>query len=215
MQITMRNVSDRGTIDRVFSPYEDTYFRDYLRDRYERTTDYLEKASTKVAKGFVDRAKRIFESINSDEALRKTRDAIRTAGNVRRAGSIYGIQDISDFRSAGFQMQRFLMADPVIRKKYHRQQIDGYNETYIDNHKNDIGSDHYDYRRVMNGVWREEKDANGEDVMVREVFYEQLVEGDRDLDHPEQHHILDAWDIQRMHIAAGIDTTNRLGGSLG
>lgn len=215
MQIAMRRSSDIEMVDRIFSPHEDTGFRTYLRDRFEKTMDYLEKASTSVSRKFVERAKDIFEASNSYEALRKTRNAIRSASNIRKSAIIFEAVDIDDFRTAGFTMQRFLMADPVVRKKFHRQQLDGYSETYIDNNPNDIGIDHYDYRRVIDGVIRVEKDEAGEDQFVREVFYEELTEGDRDLDAVEQLAILDSWDIQRMFIEAGIDSTNRLGGVLG
>lgn len=215
MQIAMRRSSDIEMVDRIFSPHEDTGFRTYLRDRFEKTMDYLEKASTSVSKKFVERAKDIFEASNSFEALRRTRNAVRAASNVRKSSIIFEAVDIDDFRTAGFTMQRFLMADPIVRSKYHRQKIDGYSETYIDIHPNDIGTDHYDYRRVIDGVIREEKDEKGEVQFVREVFYEELSEGDRDLDAVEQLAILDSWDIQRMFIEAGIDSTNRLGGVLG
>lgn len=215
MQIAMRRSSDIEMVDRIFSPHEDTGFRTYLRDRFEKTMDYLEKASTSVSKKFVERAKDIFEASNSFEALRRTRNAVRAASNIRKSSIIFEAVDIDDFRTAGFTMQRFLMADPVVRSKFHRQKIDGYSETYIDNHPNDVGIDHYDYRRVVDGVIREEKDENGDVQFIREVFYEELTEGDRDLDAVEQHAILDSWDIQRMFIEAGIDSTNRLGGVLG
>lgn len=215
MQIKMHTVDDIRTMDRALTPYDDTNFRDYLRDRYERTMDYLEKTSTATGRAFLNKSKEIFESINSSEALRRTRATIRSALGIRRADSLFRVHELDDLRAVGIGMQRFLMADPVIREKYHRQQCDGYSDTYRDVHKGDIGKHHYDYRRVMNGVYRTEKDTDGEEVMVREVFYEHLIEGDRELDFIEQSDIIDSWTIQRMAFEAGWDSTSRLGGTLG
>lgn len=214
MQISMRSVSDIGTIDRVFSPHEDTGFREYLRERWDQSMDYLEKYGSRVSSKFVERAKRIFDNANSSEALRRTRQAIRAANGVKRASSIYRTTDLEEMRSAGYAMQRFMMAEVTTRQKFLRQQVDGFSETYQDMHKGHIGEAHYDYRRVMDGVWRQEQ-IDGEDVMVREVYFENLVDGDRDLDPEEQHAILDTWDIQKMFLLAGTDPTNRLGGDAG
>ena len=215
MQITMRKVSDIGTMDRVFSPHEDNRFRDYLRNRYERTMEYLDKAATGAGRDFLERTKRIFESVNNSEALRKTRIAVRTAIGIRKGNVIYGVKDLGTFQTVGTRMQRFLMADPVLRDKVQRQLADGYSDTYWDPDPKAIKDDHYEYRRVINGVWRMEKNDQGEDVMVHEHIYEQLLDGDRELDPDEQATVLDAWDIQRMFIEAGYDTSCRHGGDIG
>ena len=215
MQIQMRNVSDIGVIDRAFVPYDDTELRGYIRDRYEKTMDYLERTSTSAGRAFLDRTREIFESVNSSEALRRTRAAIRSFAGVRNANLIHQVRDLDDLRSVGVNMQRFLMADTAIRARYHRQQCDGYSDTYVDVHKGDIGVDHYDYRLVNNGVFRVEKDETGEEVMVREVYYERLIDGDRQLDFIEQSDILDAQELQRMIFEAGYDSTNRIGAALG
>ena len=82
MQISMRRVSDINTVDRIFNPIEDTHFRSYLRDKYERTMEHLEKVTTGTARDFIDRSRRVFEEINSSAALRKTRAAIRAVSGV-------------------------------------------------------------------------------------------------------------------------------------
>lgn len=214
MQIQMRRVNDIRSMDRTFNGGDDTDFRDYVRDRYEKTAAYLEKASTTAGRAFLNKSREIFESINSSEALRRARASVRSLMSTRNPNALFAVKGIDDLRSAGYRMQRFLMADTVVRKKYLRQQVDGYSDTYVNIHGNDIGNDHYDYRRVIDGVFREEKDADGEDVIVIENFCEKLVQGDRDLDFIEQSDILDNWSTQRLLLMAGFDTTSRLGGRL-
>lgn len=215
MKIKMLNADSIDTVDRVFAPSEDNGFREYLRDRSRKVASYLEKAGSRIRDGFRERARQIFEEANSSSVLKKAREALRALKGVKRANAIYQVDTIDDLRSVGSMMQRFLMADPVVRKRLLKQTIDGYSETFVNVHGKDIGDSHYDYRRVVDGVYREELNSDGEKIYVNEVFYEALLDEDRDLDAGEQFDILDAWDLQRLVLAAGLDPTNRLGGDVG
>lgn len=211
MQISMRRVSDIDTVDRIFNPHEDTQFRSYLRDKYERTMEHLEKVTTGTARDFLDRSRRVFEEINSSAALRKTRAAIRSVTSVRRSDVIYKPEDLGEFQAAGFKMQRFLMADPDIRRKFVKQQIDGYSHAYVDVEPGSIGENHYDYRRVVDGVFFEKTNTEGEVEYTSTQYFEKLTEGDRDLDVQEQFDIIDSWYMQRAFQAVGVDTTSLRG----
>lgn len=215
MQIAMHSVSDIGTIDRMFTPYDDTGFRSYLRDRYEKTMDYLEKASTNAGRAFIERSRRVFDSINSSEALRAARAALRTANSLRDDKNIFNIKNLFDLQAANGQAQRWLMANPIVRERYHRQLCDGYSDSYIDNTPDDRGEDHYEYRRVMNGVFTRTKTGEDEETIEHTRYYEVLLDGDRELDPEEQFAILDLWDLQNRIFDAGLDATSSLGGSLG
>lgn len=214
MRIAMESVSDIRDIDSSFLPEEDAGFRDYLRERHERTMQYLEKAAVGVGRAFVDRSRRLFEAANNSKALRRAREAIRSFAGMRR-NSIFYADDLPKLQTANYRMQRYLAAFPLYREKAQRQLADCFSETYYDAHPGDIGVDHYDYRRVMDGMFRTEKGSDGEDLIIREVYYEQLIEGDRDLDHSEQQDILDSWDVMQRLMLAGIDPCCRRGGSIG
>lgn len=211
MQISMRRVSDIDTVDRIFNPIEDTQFRTYLRDKYERTMEHLEKVTTGTARDFLDRSKRIFEEINSSAALRRTRAAIRAVTGVRRSDSIYRPVDLGEFQAVGLRMQRFLLADPVIRRKVIKQQIDGYSHSQPAPDPTAIGENDYDYRRVVNGVFMEQPSEGDEKNFVHTEYFEKLKEGDRELDVEEQFDIIDSWYMQRALQAAGADTTSLRG----
>lgn len=208
MEFAASRVSDLNHVDSMFNSREDTSFREYLRDRYRKTVDYLEKASTGIARNFLDKSKKIFDYYNSEESLRKTRASVRSARNVRNSDQIADLHTLPDLRAAGFRMQRFIMADPLIRFNHQRQLIDGYSETYVDMEPGEIGGNHYDYRRVTNGVYRDHVDG---ERLVCERHYETLIEGDRELDASEQDSIMTAWEIARLFLHYGIDPTNRLG----
>lgn len=211
MQIAMRRVDDIDTVDRMFTPIEDSGFRAYLRDKYERTMEHLEKVTTGTARDFLDRSKRIFEEINNSAALRKTRAAVRAVANIRKSDTIYKAEELGEFQAAAPRMQRYLMADPVIRMKYLKQQIDGYSHSYSDAHAGACGVDHYDYRRVTDGVYMPEVDESGETNYVRHEYHEALTVGDRNLDVEEQLDMINNWYLQRCLQMAGVDTTSARG----
>lgn len=210
----MRSVNDIDTIDRIFTPYEDTKFRNYLRDRFERTSAYLEKHATAAARPFIEQSRRIYDAVTDSETLRKTRATVRAALGMRSEGTLFSLKSLNALRAADHESQRFLMAEPVTRRAYHLQRMDGYSDTYRDNSHGQVGDDHYDYRRVVNNVYIPVV-IDGEDHYQMTRHYEELLENDRELDPEEQFQILDAWDMKRMFFEAGLDPTNRLGGTIG
>lgn len=112
------------------------------------------------------------------------------------------------------------MANQKVREMYHNQQLDGYADTYLDLAPGQRGEDHYDYRRVMDGVVQDCKIINAEgeeeDSWMMSFYFEgELAEGDRKLDVTEVSHILSTWDAMQAILAAGeADPTNPFGGSL-
>lgn len=210
MRISSVRVDDIEDIDRNFAPRDDSRFRTYLRDRYEATTKYLAELGGSLREDFMSRSREIFDKFNSSEALARARASMRSHSSAKRAEVIVELDTVEDLRSASLTMQRFVLADPVIRRPYLQQQLDGYSDTYLNVHGNDIGHAHYDYRRAVDGMYIEEVDEHGEAVITRNVYYEELIEGDRHLHVDEQIEILNTWDFQRAVHKAGLDPTDRL-----
>jgi len=101
-------------------------------------------------------------------------------------------------------MQRFIMANPMVRQLYHDQRCDGYSGTYIDVQPDATKEDHYDYKRVMNGIVQQD----GDGTMFYTQYMDQLHHGDKELALAEQVSILDTWEIAEMFIKAGNDPTS-------
>lgn len=92
-------------------------------------------------------------------------------------------------QEANLTMQRWIMANPQVRELYLGQDICGYSDEYVDLDPGKMGEDHYDYRRVMNGIIRDE--PNGDYTITH--YYEDLHIGDRELEFYEQEPILHTW----------------------
>lgn len=114
-------------------------------------------------------------------ALAKTKSLFKDEGVIE-------LLDLPSIQEASLTMQRWIMANPRIRELYHKLECDGYDHSYVDQYPNDIGVNHYDYRRVMEGIVYEQNDC-----FVFDSFWDgDLIEEDV-LTHYEQNIILSTW----------------------
>lgn len=179
----------------------------YGIDRAPETTHYFSQEINKITdtltdagRGFFGNVKSIYESINNSDVVRAARAALQSAATLFTPNIIMPFTTIEQFQTAGPEMQRWAMASPVAREKYHAQLIDGYSDSYIDLYPQDIGETHYDYRRVMDGVIQENEE---EETWSVKFFPDELVAGDKELSHDEKVDIIKTWDLMEMFIRAG------------
>ena len=172
---------------------------------------------TDAGRRFMSGAQDLYERVSGSEAARMLRAAGRAVSNVWRADDIRTLIDIGSIQHAGLQMQRWIMAEPTIRSLYHKEQVDGYSDTYVDMHPGVVGESHYDYRRAMDGLVMvaEEEDEEGEFGWSATTYFEDLYEDDNDLDLEEQLDIQDTWRALREHILRkGDDPTSKFNAAL-
>jgi len=172
----------------------------YMENQFNHVTGLL----TDVGRRFSQETERVFEFFSSGESFRKARAILRNVGSLFKADDIRELTSISDFQTAGLEMQRWLMAEPDYRKLYHQQRCEGFSRTYIDRHPGRIGEDHYDYRRAMNGLFVPEKvEGEEEEQYFVTEYFEELIEGDRELELSEQVDIQTSWRNLRAFVAHG------------
>lgn len=163
-----------------------------------------------VGRQFMASARDVYDRINSSEAMNLARAAVRAAKGVFHANTIIPMYCIEDFQAAQPVMQRWIMACPSVREVYHEQRCSGYDGTYVDLFPGLIREQHYDYRRVMDGVI----DEDGDEWVAR-FFPDDLFEGDRELLHDEKCNILRNWEMADLFMKAGKgDPTSQSGGKL-
>lgn len=174
----------------------------YLRNQFTNYSDTL----TSAGRSFMEQGRAIFEAVNSSEAIRFARDVINkyTGGTTVQRDGIYSIFEMSNFQSASLDMQRYLLANPVIRKDYHKQKCNGYSDTYIDMEPGFIGREHYDYRRVMDGMM-----VITEDDFKVTHYLDPLKEGDIALSHDKKDDIIYSWsNLEVLYALSGYDPTD-------
>lgn len=91
-------------------------------------------------------------------------------------------------QEANLTMQRWVMSHPQIRQMYIDQNLDGYSETYKNIFGKEVGEKDYNYRLVMDGVI-----TSTDDHWVVKHYIDDLLPGDRELDHFEKAKILNTW----------------------
>lgn len=176
-------------------------------EKHPANLEYFRQQTQNIASNIQDAGRSFFsnltelnEKFNGSEAMRLGRAAIRAAKSIFKPNIISSIFDIGEMQQAPIVMQRWIMANPVVRKLYHDQGCDGYADTYIDHHPDKIAEEHYDYRRATEGIVQ--LDESNDEWFVK--FYpDDLYEGDRRLSLDEKVDILSTWDIAEMFIRAG------------
>lgn len=171
-------------------PNNSNYFRNQLESVSTALTDF--------GRSFYSNVHDLYDQFNGSEAMRLARDALRSVKGIFIENTIQYITDINSFQSAPTVMQRWIMANPVVREPYHQQKCCGYAGSYVDVSPGVIGEQHYDYRRVMTGVVQDTEDS-----WFVKFYPDEIHEGDRELHHDEKFTILDTWSIADMFMKKG------------
>lgn len=152
----------------------------------------------------------IYAAIDYKEAFRRGRAFGRRVATLFMADEIQQYTRMAEFQHAQPQMQRWIMAEPTVRKMYFEQRVDGYSDTYVTTDRN-VGLMHDDYQKVIDGVYIENE--NG-DIVINE-FFNLYEEHEQPLDFTEQVDILNTWDLLRAYLAkGGDDPTSKYNASL-
>lgn len=179
----------------------------FLQNQFNNFGSMLNDAG----RAFMERGRSAFEHFNGANAIRFAREAVKTVQGIFEVQRIRELSTLSDMTGCNDIMQRWVMANPVVRQKYFDQKLDGYSDTFTNIHGMDIGAQHYDYRRAMDGI--AVFDSEG-DWKITE-YVENLVEGDRDLIFEEQIDIHRTWSAMEVIMAIGKDDpTSSTGGKL-
>lgn len=181
---------------------------DYLRSQIPNVTGTL----TEAARKFYDSARATFEHFNSNAAINFARTAIQqlTGGTGVDVARVVYLSELEQQRNASVYMQRFLMANPVVRARYLDQRLDGYSDSYINFHGLDVGWKHYDFQVVKDGLMEIDEEGNAH---WTEYFLDPR-EGDRHLTLGEKVDIVDSWSAQNVLLAICEDPTDKEGGQL-
>jgi hypothetical protein len=177
-----------------------------VQDQWAKLGDYASQANSHV----LAVAKKAYESFNSSQTLSKIRSALSKVNQRLIVERIAPLETLDQLQHAPVCMIRYLMANPTLRSLYAKQLVDGYSGSYINDDAGTLGPSHYDWRRVVEGVFMHE---DGRDV--RRYFFEDLKPGDEELSFVDKTAILYSWSATDALLAAGQgDPSSPLGESL-
>jgi hypothetical protein len=154
------------------------------------------------------RQKETFLNFENSSAARLAAAAARKIRGMMGENCIRPLCSLADLQQAPTVMQRYVMAQPDVRTLYNRGMCEGYVDTYTDLHPGTVGENHYDYRRVMNGIVvapGEFDEVTSESTWHATTYDEDLLPDDNELEFDEQVDILQSWDTIRNAILHGKD----------
>lgn len=163
------------------------------------------QVTSEIGRSFMEMAHQTYDRVrNSDTA--RIMAAVRRQFSTRwDEDVIKSLQTLDGIQAPPMVMKRWIMASPDIRELYHNQACDGYSGDYVDAQPGKIGEEHYDYRRVMDGIVQE-----NEDGWFFDEYIEDTIEGDRELTAEDQSAILVTWDAAKTMLTKGqSDPTSR------
>lgn len=178
------------------NPLDMSYYKENLNNLYDNIVG-------SVSSSFLDTTKQMYDNIYNSEAITIARNALSKATGFMRPDVIVSTS-IEQLNNATGIMQRYIMAEPTIRDMYLNNKCDGYYESYVNSFGDDIKEDHYDYRRVMDGVM----DFEGDHWVITSYTDTTDFIDEEDLSVHDQLDILYTWDNVALAIANGDDPTN-------
>lgn len=180
----------------------------------QSTVNFFEQVKERISQkahvfkdDFIQTSNEIFDSVYSARALELTRAAINKAGALFDADIIKQLHTLSEFQVAKPTMIRNIMANPLVREKFIDGRCEGYGkDLYFDNQPGVVGENHYDYRRIMDGVVRHDEETG--ETFVRH-YTEELREGDEPLSAGQKFDILKSWtNVEYLMSLAAKDPTS-------
>ncbi len=204
MAINVIQGGNVASFDMLAFPTQNPANNYYIQNQLNNISTTL----TDIGRQFIEKSREIYDRVNDSDTLRIARAAIRAAQNLFHPNEIIRLQGFDELRFAQPVMQRYIMAEPVIRQKYLKQQIDGFSDTYVNVDGKDVYEEQYDYRRVMSGVIQDTVDTEGNAGWVCKHYLDENRGDDIDLTPVQKSNILATWEIARMFIDAGEDPTD-------
>lgn len=165
-------------------------------DKSQVVGNYLAMQLQNLPPAFNDFTQRVYNSVQN--TYNYVTDKLTQYGilnqlqqqGVQSVGNYYmQLDSFQQLQEANVTMQRWVMSHPELRQHYLDQNLDGYSEEYNNVFGNGIGVNDYNYRRVMDGV-----PVDYDDHFTVNYYLEDLMEGDRELDHYEKTLILHTYD---------------------
>lgn len=205
----MFQANARSAFDALLYPPKSDSSIAFLQSQFTQLGPMLD--TRKAA--FYEQAQAQFQINTSDAALEYARQIAASSFSQTHidTGQVISLYFCDDFQNASMTMQRWMMANPALRKLRNEQRCDGWSSTYIDNEPEKIGMAHYDYRRVVSDVLIEDADGGFEVTHISEM----IPEDDRELSIREQRDILASWHcLDTIMARLDEDPTDPAGGML-
>lgn len=181
--------------------------QEYITTRFNDYASRIVDTANNMQTNLVDR----FNQLRSASYIQRV-DSLRHQFNANwQTDTIRYLSSVEQMQEATQVMQRWVMAQPQLRQIYNRGGLSAYDGTYVDKYPGTVGADHYDYRRVMNGVVYQTEEGTS-----YTQYYEAGVEEVDILSLLDTTAIIRTWKVIDQHIdCSDTDPTSTMNETMG
>lgn len=170
--------------------------------------DYLDGLNAQAGRFISENASRFMERVSNLRSRRETSEIKRMAIAVQERLSHFWQEDcirplerIEDVQNAPLSMQRWIVANPNVRRRIREGVLDGYSDSYVDDTPFLAPEKHADYQHVMSGLWVDDS--------VIEYFLDPIDDTKDTLDFDEKVAIRRSWRISDVGLELRRDVTSK------
>lgn len=178
----------------------------YKQPSYSMTEYFLNNMNNvlntvnNLSTSFVDSVKSLYNKFNSNEVIMASKQLLHQAGMSFNDWSIYTVP-YGHFHQANLGMQRYIMLQPDVFKRYTENRCYGFQETFIDPEPDTPLEERVMYQNVMDGILQFDKEGYGYYNTYSNTSEEELGLIDKIS-------VLDTWhEVNRM-LKEGFDPTD-------
>jgi hypothetical protein len=175
----------------------------------DRTQALMSTVSATTA-GWFNKARTFYQTISETDAVQALRNLTAKADLSWKGNNIHLCTSIEQIQASNPVLQRYLMAEPNLRQLYLNQSCEGFAGVYNNVHGNAVGVNHYDYRRVTDGML-----LVTESQVEWNDFYELIPDNDKELELYEKADMIRNWNLVNIALDANeMDPSSPIGNLL-
>lgn len=191
----------QGALDYVMYGDNSSVVSNYLQTQMQSMHRFINPITDKIYNAM----QASYDYVNNQIVKSGIMNSLRTQGVAVNNDYFSILKTVHDLSSANVTMQRWVMANPIVKKHYLEQNLDGYSDSYTNVFGKDIGENDYNYRMVMSGVVVDTDEYTG-----YSMYYDQPYPGDRKISYEEKMTVLATWDhMEQILNSSNIDFTHQ------
>lgn len=170
----------------------------------QKQRDELIRRTNHSSMGFVQRALAMEKNLNRGLARQTASTSLEKIRSMWKSNNIRPLRTLEDFQNCPDVMKRFMMANPVARRKWANLACSGYQDVMGEVYKKADNDELVEYRMVNNGVVRDlvdDKDYEWECVCYLED--EELELQDITMSVQDQYTLVETWEALEEHFRKG------------
>ena len=166
---------------------------------FERNVNTFYNNLGMYGQNFFENVRDRMQTVDFSRLAEYSRAAARRMSSFWESDVIRPLKNLPDVQFPPNQMIRWQMANPDVRKLYHKGLCEGYGDKYTDLQPNVVGDDHHDFQMVMHGMEQYDEDGNIYFMSYDETFDEPENSVDH-LNMEERVDILESWNVTSGYI---------------